>query len=172
MLIGVPWTTGNCHHFYYKISSSEVLQFTNFGHNLNFYGNMAAITYKKLDQNYSKYIFNKNISHNLQPIRNNKNNIKYYWIILTMSLLFLHKQLYNRSSKIVIVSSVQCTTAFHLMLFVIISPAITQISETLQEMNFFTTEILRITFIDQREEGSSSVKWGHVVQTGLGFSKF
>ena len=88
-----PVTTGNCHHFYNKTSSTEVLQFNNFGYNLSFYGEMAAITYMKIEQNYSKYIFNESISRNLQPIRNNESNIKYYWIIFTMSLLFLYKQL-------------------------------------------------------------------------------
>ena len=52
---------------------------------------MAAITYIKTEQNYSKYIFNEIISHNLQPIRNNESNIKYYWII--------YKQLYNQKLK-------------------------------------------------------------------------
>ena len=28
-----PVTMGNCHHFYYKTSSTEVLEFKNFGHN-------------------------------------------------------------------------------------------------------------------------------------------
>ena len=88
-----PVTTGNCHHFYNKTSSTEVLQFNNFGYNLSFYGEIAAITYMKIEQNYSKYIFNESISRNLQPIRNNESNIKYYWIIFTMSLLFLYKQL-------------------------------------------------------------------------------
>ena len=46
-------------------------------HNLSFYGEMAEITFMKIDQNYSKYIFNKSISQNLQPIRNNESNIKY-----------------------------------------------------------------------------------------------
>ena len=49
---------------------------------------MAAITYMKIEQNYSKYIFNDSISQNLQPIRNNESNIKYYWIIFTMYLFF------------------------------------------------------------------------------------
>ena len=72
-----PVTTGNCHHFCYKTSSTEVLKFNNFGHNLSFYGEMAAITHMKIDQNYSKYIFNNSISQNLQLIRNNENNIRY-----------------------------------------------------------------------------------------------
>ena len=49
---------------------------------------MAAITYMKTELNYSKYIFHDSISHNLQPIRKNESNIKYYWIIFTMSLFF------------------------------------------------------------------------------------
>ena len=35
---------------------------------------MAAITYMKIEQNYSKDIFNESISQNLQPIRNNESN--------------------------------------------------------------------------------------------------
>ena len=47
---------------------------------------MTAITCMKIELNYSKYIFNESIS--LQPIRNNESNIKYYWIIFTLSLFF------------------------------------------------------------------------------------
>ena len=83
-----PVTTGNFHHFYDKISSTEVLHFNKFGYNLSLYDEMAAITYMKIELNYSKCIFNGNISHNLQPIRNNESNIKYYWIIFTMYLFF------------------------------------------------------------------------------------
>ena len=59
-----PVTTGNCHHFYNKTSST----------NLSLYGKMAAITNMKIEQNYSKDIFNESISQNLQPIRNNESN--------------------------------------------------------------------------------------------------
>ena len=98
-----PVTTENCHHFYYKTSWIEALEFNNFGHNLSIYGEMAATTYMKTDQNYNKYIFNKSINQNLQPIRNNENNIKYHWIIFTMSLLLLYKQLYYWKSKVLFV---------------------------------------------------------------------
>ena len=76
---------------------------------------MAAITFMKIEQNYSKYIFNESISQNLQPIRNNESKIKYYWIIFTLSLLFLYKQLYNQRSKalFVIISLIHFTIAFH-----------------------------------------------------------
>ena len=73
-----PVTTENCHHFYYKTSSIEVLEFNNFGHNISIYGEMAATTCMKIDQNYNKYTFNKSINQNLQPIRNNENNIRCY----------------------------------------------------------------------------------------------
>ena len=108
-------TTENCHHFYYKTSSIEVLGFSNFGHNQSIYDEIAATRYMKIDQNYNKYIFNKSISQNLQPIKNNENNIKYHWIIFIMFLLFLYKQLYNRRSKVlfVIVYLIQFTIAFH-----------------------------------------------------------
>ena len=98
-----PVTTGNCHHFYNKTSSNEVLELNNFKHNLSFYGEMASITYMEIEQNYNKYIFNESVSQNLHPIRNNESNIKYYWIIFTISILFLYKQLYNRRSKILFV---------------------------------------------------------------------
>ena len=71
-------TTENCHHFYYKTFSIEDLEFNNFGHNLSIYGEMAETMYMKIDQNYNKYIFNKSKSQNLQLIRNNENDIKYY----------------------------------------------------------------------------------------------
>ena len=67
-----PVTTGNCHDFNDKTSSTEVLHFNKFEYNLSLYGEMAAITYMKIELNYSKYIFNESISHNLQPIRNNE----------------------------------------------------------------------------------------------------
>ena len=57
-------TTGNCLQFYSKTSST----------NLSLYGKMAAITNMKIEQNYSKDIFNESISQNLQPIRNNESN--------------------------------------------------------------------------------------------------
>ena len=57
-------TSINCHHFYNKTFST----------NLSLYGKMAAITNMKIEQNYSKDIFNESISQNLQPIRNNESN--------------------------------------------------------------------------------------------------
>ena len=135
-----PVTTENCHHFYYKNFTIAVLELNNFGHNLSIYGEMAATVYMKIDQNYNKYIFNQSISQNLQPIRNNENDVKYYWIIFTVSLLFLYKQLYNRRSKVllfVIVSLIQFTIAFHTLSVVCRSkPSLTQISESLQQRNF------------------------------------
>ena len=84
-----PVTTENCYHFYYKTSSTEVLKLHNFGSNISFSGEMVAITYTKIDQNYSKYTFNKGISQTLQSIRSDESNITYCWIIFAMSLLFL-----------------------------------------------------------------------------------
>ena len=78
-----PVTTGNCPQFYSKTSST----------NLSLYGKMAAITNMKIEQNYSKDIFNESISQNLQPIRNNERNIKYHWIIFTMSIIFIQTTL-------------------------------------------------------------------------------
>ena len=183
-----PATTGNCHHFYNKTSSTEVLEFNNFGHSLRFYGEMAAITYMKSEQNYSKYIFNENISQNLQPIRNNKCNIKYYWLIFTISLLFLYKQLYNRRSKVlfilqpirnnesnikyfwlifimsllflykqlynrrskalfIIIPLVQSTIAFHsLNVASHCKPTLNTILRNFPTKEFFTMEVLRITY--------------------------
>ena len=105
MLNLCPVTTGNYHQFYSKTSST----------NLSLYGKMAAITNMKIEQNYSKDIFNESISQNLQPIRTNERNIKYHWIIFTMCLLFLYRQLYNQRSKVlfVIISLIQFTIAFH-----------------------------------------------------------
>ena len=134
-----PVTTGNCHHFYNKTSST----------NLSLYGKMAAITNMKIEQNYSKDIFNESISQNLQPIRNNERNISYHWIIFTMSLLFLYRQLYNRRSKVlfVIISLIQFTIAFHSLNVVCHSkPSLNTILRNSPTKEFFTTEVLRITY--------------------------
>ena len=73
---GDDWNS-NCHHCYNKTSSTEVLHFNNFGYNLSLYGKMAAIMNMKIEQNYSKDIFNESISQNLHLVRNNESNIKY-----------------------------------------------------------------------------------------------
>ena len=145
-----PVTTGNCHHFYNKASSTEVLELNNFRHNLSFHGEMASITYMETEQNYSKYIFNESVSQNLHSIRNNESNIKYYWIIFTMSLLFLYKQLYNRRSKVlfVIISLIQFTIAFHSFSVVCHSkPSLNTILRNSPTKEFFTIEVLRNTYI-------------------------
>ena len=144
-----PVTTGNCHHFCNKTSSTEILYFNNFGYNLSLYGEMAAITFMKIEQNYSKYIFNESISQNLQPIRNNESKIKYYWIIFTLSLLFLYKQLYNQRSKVlfVIISLIHFTIAFHSLNVVCHSkPSLNTILRNSPTKKFFTIEVLRITY--------------------------
>ena len=122
-------TKWNCHHFYNKTSSTEVLEFNNFGHNLSFYGEMAVITYIKIEQNYSKYIFNESISQSLVSITNNKNNIKYYRIIFTsVSIIFILTTLQPKAE------SSFCyyffDTLYHSILytqccFAIVSPALT-----------------------------------------------
>ena len=109
---------------------------------------MAAITCMKIEQNYGKYIFNDSISQNLQPIRNNESSINYCWIIFTMPLLFLYKQLYNRRSKdlFVIVSLIQFTIAFHSLNVVCHSkPSLNTILRNSPTKKFFTIEVLRIT---------------------------
>ena len=134
-----PVTTGNCHHFYNKTSSTEVLYFNNFGYNLGLYGKMAAITYIKIEQNYSKYVFNESISQNLQPIRDNERRK-----IFTMSLLFLYKQLYNRRTKVlfVIISLIQFTIAFHSLNVVCHSkPSFNTILRNSPTKEFFATKI-------------------------------
>lgn len=69
--------------------NASVLECNNFGHNLSFYGEIAAIMHIKIKQNYRKYIFSETISRNLQPIRNDENNIKNYWIVFTVSIIFI-----------------------------------------------------------------------------------
>ena len=133
-----PVTTGNCYNFYNKTSST----------NISLNGKMAAITNMKIEQNYSKDIFNESISQNLQPIRNNERNIKYHWIIFTMSLLFLYKQLYNRRSKVlfVIISLIQFTIAFHSLNVVCHNkPSLNTVLRNSPTEEFFTTKVLRIT---------------------------
>ena len=100
-----------------------------------------------IGQNYNKYIFNKSISQNLQLIRNNENNIKYYWIIFTISLLFLYKQLYIRKLKVlfVIVSLIQFTIAFDALNVVCRNkPSHNTNLRNYPTKEFFTIEVLRI----------------------------
>ena len=73
----------------------------------------------------------------------------YHWIIFTMSLLFLYKKLYNRSSKVlfVIISLIQFTTVFHSLNVVCHSKS--NLNTSLRNYpikEFFTTEVLRITY--------------------------
>ena len=89
---GDDWNS-NCHHCYNKTSSTEVLHFNNFGYNLSFYGKMAAITYIKIEQNYSKDIFNESISQNLHLVRNNGSNIKYLDTFYYVSVVFIQATL-------------------------------------------------------------------------------
>ena len=89
---GDDWNS-NCHHCYNKTSSTEVLHFNNFGYNLSFYGKMAAITYIKIEQNYSKDIFNESISQNLHLVRNNESNIKYLDNFYYVSVVFIQTTL-------------------------------------------------------------------------------
>ena len=91
-MFGDDWNS-NCHHCYNKTSSTEVLHFNNFGYNLSFYGKMAAITYIKIEQNYSKDIFNESISQNLHLVRNNESNIKYLDNFYYVSVVFIQTTL-------------------------------------------------------------------------------
>ena len=134
--------------FYYKTSLIEVLQFNNFGHNLSIFGKIASTTFMKIDQSYNKYILSTRISQCLQPIKKNENNIKYYCIIFTMSLLFLYKQHNNLRSKIlfVIVSLIQFTIAFYTFNIVCRSkPSLNANLKNSPTKEFFTIEVLHIT---------------------------
>ena len=71
------------------------------------------------------------------------------WIIFTMSLLFLYKQLYNRRSKVlfVILSLIQFTTAFHSLSVVCHSkPSLNRILRNSPTKEFFTIEVFCITY--------------------------
>ena len=139
-------TTGNCHHLYNKTSSTEVLVFNNFGHNLSFYGEMAAITYMKL-QNYIKYIFNESISQNLQPIRNNENNMKYYWSLYYLSLYYIYTNKSTTSKVLFVISLIQFTIVFHTFNVVCHSkPSLNKNLKNSPTTEFFTIEVLRITY--------------------------
>ena len=89
---GDDWNS-NCHHCYNKTSSTEVLHFNNFGYNLSLYGKMAAIMNMKIEQNYSKDIFNESISQNLHLVRNNESNIKYLDNFYYVSVVFIQTTL-------------------------------------------------------------------------------
>ena len=142
-------TMENCHHFCYKTSLTAVLEFNNFEHNLSFYGKMAAIMFMQIYQNCSTYIFNKSISQNLQLLRNNGNNIRYCWIIFTMSPSFLYKQLYNRKLKVlfIILSFIQFTIAFHTLNVVCHSkPSLNTNLRNSPTKEFFLIYVLHITY--------------------------
>ena len=66
---------------------------------------MAEVTYPHLDQHYRKYIFRNSVSHNLQRLEGNRDNIKFCWINFITSLLFLCKQFYNPKLKVIIIIS-------------------------------------------------------------------
>ena len=61
------------------------------------------MAYPHFDQHYIKYIFRNSMSHNLQRAKENGDNIKFYWINLITSLLFLCKQFYNPKPKVIII---------------------------------------------------------------------
>ena len=70
-------------------------------------------------------------------------------MIFTMSLLFFYKQLYNRRSKVlfVIISLIQFTIAFHSRNVVCHSkPSLNTILRNSPTKEFFTIEVLRITY--------------------------
>ena len=77
----------------------------------------------------------------------NCHHFKYYWIIFTMSLLFLYKQLYNQRSKVlfVIISLIQFTIAFHSLNVVCHSkPSLNTMLRNSPAKEFFTIEVLLI----------------------------
>ena len=141
--LGVQGIFRKCHEC---LLNASVLECNNFGHNLSFYGEIAAITYIKTKQNYRKYIFNEIISRNLQPIRNDENNIKNYWIVFT--LLFLYKQLHNRRSKVifVIISLIQYTVMFYTLNAVCQIKASLHTNLQISNKGIFAIGFLRITY--------------------------
>ena len=109
---------------------------------------MAEITFPHFDQHYSKYIFRKSISHNLQRAEGNGDNIKFYWINFITSLLFLCKQFYNPKLKvIIIISSLMHLAISHNALSVSFNSISIIVNLKNSPTNeFFTIEVLHITY--------------------------
>ena len=60
---------------------------------------MAEVTYPHLDQHYRKYIFRNSVSHNLQRLEGNRDNIKFCWINFITSLLFFMQAILQPKTK-------------------------------------------------------------------------
>ena len=142
---------------------------------------MAEMTYPHLDQHYRKYIFRNSISHNLQWVEGNGDNIKFCWINFITSLLFLCKQFYIRKLKVIIIISCLMLLAIsHNTLSVsLIVLVLSWISKILPQTNFSQTKYyisphifykhaLQTTYHQQNEvqtqssileNGINSVRW-------------
>ena len=120
-------------------------------------------------------IFNKSISQNIQLIKNNENNIKYYWIIFTMRLLFLHKQRYNGRSKVlfVIVLLTQFTIAFYTLNVDCHSkPSPNTNPRHSPTKIFFTMEILHITYKIKEFSTDMNLKLFTIKKTKIKYNCF
>ena len=60
---------------------------------------MAEITYAHFHQHYSKYIFRNSMSHNLQPVEENKGNVKFYQLFYNISSIFMQTTLQHKTKS-------------------------------------------------------------------------
>ena len=109
---------------------------------------MAEITYPHFDQHYSKYVFRNRMSHNLQQAKENGDNINFYWINFTTSLLFLCKQFYNPKLKVIIIISslIRLTIAYSALSISFNNVNVIANLKNSPTNEFFTIEVLHITY--------------------------
>ena len=135
----------NKNYFNFKTFKTEILDINRIRYN---FGEMAEKTYPHFDQHNSKYIFRNSMSHNLQRVEENGDNIKFYWINFITSLLFLCKQFYNSKLKVTIIISslIHRTIAYNepSVLFINVSVIVNLKNSPTNE--FFTIKVLHISY--------------------------
>ena len=135
----------NKNHFNCNTFKTEFLDINRIRYN---FGEMAEITYPHFDQHYSKYIFRKSMSHNLQRAEEKGDNITFYWINFITSLLFLCKQFYNPKLKVTIIISffIHLTIAYNALSVSFNNVSVIVNLKNSPTSEFFTIEALHITY--------------------------
>ena len=88
------------------------------------------------------------MSHNLQRVEENGDNIKFYWINFVTSLLFLCKQFYNSKLKVIIVISslIHLTIAYNALSILFINVNVVVNLKNSPTNKFLTIKVLHITY--------------------------
>ena len=135
----------NKSHFNCKTFTTEILYINKIRYNC---GEKTEITYPHFDQHCGKYIFRNSMSHNLQWVEENGDNIKFYWINFVTSLLFLCKQFYNSKLKVIIVISslIHLTIAYNALSILFNNVNVVVNLKNSPTNKFLTIEVLHITY--------------------------